>query len=213
MKLYSYFRSSASYRVRIALALKGLAHEAEYLSLPKAEHLDDRYRAINVQGLVPALADDGRVLIQSLAIMEYLEERYPRPPLLPSDPFERAYVRAISQIVACEIHPLNNLRTLKHIRKTYSLDEAGVNAWYRHWIADGFGMLEGYLVREGRSGKYCLGDTVTMADCCLVPQVFNAHRFDCDVKPFPTIMRIFDACMQLDAFSGTQPSRQPDATG
>jgi maleylacetoacetate isomerase len=211
MKLYTYFRSSASYRVRIALSYKGIAHEAAYVSLPKAEHQGDAYRGVNVQGLVPALEDGGRTLVQSLAIIEYLDERHPVPALLPKDPFERAYVRAVSQIIACEIHPLNNLRTLKHIRKAYKLDEAGVNTWYRHWIADGFAMLEGYLERERRHGRYCLGDSVSMADCCLVPQVFNAQRYECDVAPYPTIMRIFDACMQLDAFASTQPMKQADA--
>ncbi len=211
MKLYTYFRSSASYRVRIALAFKGLAHAAEYVSLPKAEHQADKYRAVNVQGLVPALEDGGRVFVQSLAIMEYLEERYPKPPLLPASPADRAYVRAVSQIVACELHPLNNLRTLKYIRKTYGLDEDGVNAWYRHWIADGFAMLEAYLNRERRAGRYCYGDMVTMADCCLVPQVFNAKRYECDLAPYPTIVRLFDESMKLEAFSATQPSKQADA--
>jgi maleylacetoacetate isomerase len=212
MKLYTYFRSSASYRVRIALAYKGIAHEAAYVSLPKAEHQGDAFRGVNVQGLVPALEDGGRVLIQSLAIIEYLDERHPEPPLLPNDPFERAYVRAVSQIIACEMHPLNNLRTLKYIRKAYKLDEEGVNTWYRHWIADGFAMLEGYLARERRSGTYCNGDAVSMADCCLVPQVFNAQRYNCELAPYPRTMRIFEDCMKLDAFASTQPMRQPDAT-
>jgi maleylacetoacetate isomerase len=211
MKLYTYFRSSASYRVRIALAYKGLAHEAAYVSLPKAEHQSDAFRGVNVQGLVPVLEDGGHVLIQSLAIIEYLDERHPAPPLLPKDPFERAYVRAVAQIIACEMHPLNNLRTLKHIRRTFKLDEEGVNTWYRHWIADGFTMLESYLAREGRAGRHCLGDAVTLADCCLVPQVFNAKRYDCELAPYPRVTRIFDECMKLDAFASTQPMRQPDA--
>ena len=211
MKLYTYFRSSASYRVRIALACKGLAHESAYVSLPKAEHQAEAFRGVNVQGLVPALEDGGRVLIQSLAIIEYLDEQYPVPPLLPKDPVERAYVRAVSQIIACEMHPLNNLRTLRFIRKTYKLDEEGVNSWYRHWIAEGFTMLEGYLLREQRHGSYCHGEAVSMADCCLVPQVFNAQRYSCDLAPYPTIMRIFDACMKLDEFASTQPMRQADA--
>jgi len=211
MKLYTYFRSSASYRVRIALACKGLAHEAAYVSLPKAEHKSEAFRGVNVQGLVPALEDGGHVLSQSLAIIEYLEEHHPVPALLPKDPFDRAYVRAVSQIIACEMHPLNNLRTLKHIRRTFKLDEEGVNTWYRHWIADGFAMLEGYLLREKRHGTYCHGDAVSMADCCLVPQVFNAQRYNCDLAPYPTIMRIFNACMRLDAFASTQPMKQADA--
>jgi len=211
MKLYTYFRSSASYRVRIALAYKGIAHEAAYVSLVKGEHRADAYREVNVQRLVPALEDDGRVLVQSLAIIEYLDERHPQPPLLPQDPVARAYVRAVAQIIACEIHPLNNLRTLKFIRKAYGLDEEGVNAWYRHWIADGFAMLEGYLERERRDGPYCNGGAVSMADCCLVPQVFNAQRYNCELAPYPRIMRIFEACMKLDAFVSTQPMKQADA--
>jgi maleylacetoacetate isomerase len=212
MKLYTYFRSSAAFRVRIALALKGLPHESAFVSLIKGEHAGAGYRAVNPQALVPALEDGGRTLIQSLAIMEYLEERHPQPPLLPADPLDRAYVRAVCGIVACEIHPLNNLRTLKHIRRTYGLDEAGVNAWYRHWIADGLGMLERYVVAEGRAGRHAFGDAPTLADCCIVPQIFNAQRYDCDLTPYPAVMRIFDACMQLEAFVAAQPSRQPDAT-
>ena len=211
MKLYTYFRSSASYRVRIVLALKALAHDVVSVSLPKAEHLTDRFKGVNPQGLVPALEDGGRVLIQSLAIMEYLDERHPVPALLPRDPFERAYVRAAAQIVACEMHPLNNLRTLKHLRAAYRLDDEGVNAWYRHWIADGFTMLESYLDREGRTGRYSFSDMVTIADCCLVPQVFNAKRYECDLARYPTVMRIFDECMKLDAFAATQPMKEADA--
>jgi maleylacetoacetate isomerase len=211
MKLYTYFRSSAAYRVRIALAYKGLAHDAAYVSLPKKEHHADAFRAVNPQALLPALEDGGRVLIQSLAILEYLDETHPEPPLLPKAPLDRAYVRAVSQIVACELHPLNNLRTLRYVKHSYKLDDDGVNTWYRYWIADGFGMLEGYLAREGRAGRYCYGDMVTIADCCLVPQVFNAQRYECDLGPYPTIVRVFGECMKLDAFTSTQPSGQPDA--
>jgi len=212
MKLHTYFRSSASYRVRIALAYKGLAPDAAYVNLPKKEHQADAFRAVNAQALVPALEEGGRVLIQSLAIMEYLEETHPEPPLLPKAPLDRAYVRAVGQIIACEIHPLNNLRTLRHVKQSYKLDDDGVNTWYRYWIADGFAMLEGYLAREGRAGRYCHGDMVTIADCCLVPQVFNAQRYECDLGPYPTIVRVFDECLKLDAFASTQPSGQPDAT-
>lgn len=211
MQLYTFFASSASFRVRIALNHKGLAYDPVSVNLRKGEQQADAYRTANVQGLVPMLIDGDRRLIQSLAIMEYLEERYPQPALLPRDPVDRAYVRALCGIVACEIHPLNNLRTLKHIRRTYGLDDAGVNAWYRHWIADGFGMIERFLVAEGRHGRYCLGDSITMADCCLVPQVFNAKRYDSDMSAYPTAMRIFEACMQLPAFDAAQPSKQPDA--
>jgi maleylpyruvate isomerase len=211
MKLYTYFRSSAAFRVRIALNYKGLAYDPAPVNLAKSEHHEAQYRGINPQGLLPALEDDGRRLIQSLAIMEYLDERYPEPSLLPKDAFDRAYVRALAGIVACEIHPLNNPRTLKHVRKAYGVDEAGINSWYRHWIAEGFDMLEGFLAAEARSGTYCLGSTVTMADCCLVPQVFNARRYECDLAPYPTVMRIFDACMKLPAFDKAQPTNQPDA--
>jgi maleylacetoacetate isomerase len=212
MKLYTYFRSSAAFRVRIALALKGLAPELAYVSLVKGEQASDAYRAVNPQALVPALEDGGRALIQSLAIMEYLEERHPEPPLLPADPLERAYVRAVCGIVACEIHPLNNLRALRHIRRTYGLDEAGVNAWYRHWIADGMGMLERYLAAERRHGRFVFGDAPGMGDCCLVPQVFNAKRYECDLAPYPIVMGLFAACMERDAFARTQPAQQADAT-
>jgi maleylacetoacetate isomerase len=211
MKLYTFFRSSASFRVRIALNYKGLKYEPAIVSLPKAEHLEARFHSVNPQGLVPALEDAGRILTQSLAIIEYLDEVHPGPKLLPSDALDRAYVRAFSQIVACEIHPLNNLRTLKYVRKAYGLDDEGVNVWYRHWIADGFQMMESFLAANARHGRYCFRDQVTMADCCLVPQVFNAQRYHCDLKPYPVAMRIHETCMKLDAFLEAQPSRQPDA--
>lgn len=211
MKLYTFFRSSASFRVRIALNYKGIRHDLALVSLPKGEHLEAKYRSVNPQGLVPALEDAGRILTQSLAIIEYLDEVHPGPRLLPSDPVDRHYVRAFSQIVACEIHPLNNTRTLKHVRKTYGLDEEGVNAWYRHWIAEGFAMMESFLTEHGKDGKYCLRDQVSMADCCLVPQVFNAQRYHCDLSAYPTVMKIHEACMKLDPFIQAQPSRQPDA--
>jgi maleylacetoacetate isomerase/maleylpyruvate isomerase len=211
MKLYTYFRSSAAYRVRIALALKGLAWEAVPVNLAQGDHLEPAFRDVNAQGLLPALEDGGEVLTQSLAIIEYLEEVHPEPPLLPRPPADRAYVRALAQIVACEIHPLNNLRTLRYLRRTYGLDDAGVNAWYQHWIAEGLAMLEAFLVAGARSGPYCLGQQVTLADCCLVPQIFNARRFACPLDAFPATMAVFDACMQLEAFAATQPSRQTDA--
>ena len=212
MKLYTFFRSSASFRVRIAMNYKGLAYEPALVSLPKGEHLEEKYKSVNAQGLVPALEDGGRILTQSLAIIEYLDEAHPGPKLLPSDPVDRHYVRAFSQIIACEIHPLNNLRTLKHIRKAYNLDEEGVNTWYRHWIAEGFEMMESFLRRERRSGKFCFRDQVTMADCGLVPQVFNAQRYKCDLAPYPTVTRLHEECMRLDAFVSAQPSNQPDAS-
>ena len=211
MKLYTFFRSSASFRVRIALNLKGIAWEPAAVNLPKAEQTQGAFRAVNPAGLVPALDDGGEVLSQSIAIIEYLEETHPLPALLPAGALERAYVRAFSQIVACEIHPLNNLRTLKHLRRTFKLDEEGVNNWYRHWIAEGFAMMESFLVANRRAGRHVYADQVTMADCCLVPQVFNAQRYECDLAPYPTVMRIFDACMKLPAFDAAQPLKQPDA--
>ena len=211
MKLYTFFRSSASFRVRIALNHKGLTYEHAGVSLPKGEHLEAGYKSVNPQGLVPALEDGGRLVTQSLAIIEYLDEVHPGPKLLPVAPLDRAYVRAFAQIIACEIHPLNNLRTRKYIAKTYKQDEEGVNAWYRHWIAEGFQMMEAFLAQEKKNGKYCYRDQVTVADCCLVPQVFNAILYKCELKPYPTVMRIHEACMKLDAFVLAQPSKQPDA--
>lgn len=211
MKLYTFFRSSASFRVRIALNHKGLAYEPALVSLPKAEHLAGPFKALSAQGLVPVLDDDGQLLTQSLAIIEYLDEVHPGPKLIPAEPLARAYVRALSQIIACEIHPLNNLRVLKHVRKTYGLEEQGVNDWYRHWIAEGFAMMESYIAGQNLSGAYCLGEQLSMADCCLVPQVFNAQRFNCDLDAYPKVMAIHEACMRLPAVIAAQPSAQPDA--
>jgi maleylacetoacetate isomerase len=211
VKLFTYFRSSAAFRVRIALNLKGLAYEAQPVSLPKGEHRQPQYAGHYPQALLPTLVLDELALSQSLAIMEYLEETRPNPPLLPKDAAGRARVRSLSLLVACEIHPLNNLRTLEHLRKGLGLGEEQVKAWYRHWIADGLAKLEADLVQGAGTGVYCHGDAPTMADCCLVPQVFNAKRYDCDMKPYPTLMRVFDACMRHDAFDRAQPSKQPDA--
>jgi maleylacetoacetate isomerase/maleylpyruvate isomerase len=211
MKLYTFFRSSAAFRMRIALNCKGLAYEPQAVSLPKDEHKLPSYLGVNPQGLVPALEDGGRIYVQSLAMMEYLEETCPQPPLLPANAGDRAYVRAVAQIIACEIHPLNNLRTLRYVKKSFGLDDDGVNVWYRHWIAEGLGGLEVFLASSKLSGKYCYRDQVTIADCCLVPQVFNAQRYQCDLLPYPTVMGIFGECMKLDAFIEAQPSRQPDA--
>lgn len=210
MKLYTYFRSSAAFRVRIALNLKGVAYEPQFVHLAKGEHLQPAYRAINPQGLLPALEVDGALLAQSLAIIEYLEETKPQPPLLPRDPLGRARVRGLSLIVACEIHPLNNPRVLKYVKNALGHSQEEVDTWYRHWIADGLAKLEAELDRPG-TGRYCHGDAPSMADCCLVPQVFNARRFNCDLAPYPAVMRVFDACMQLDAFDRAQPGKQPDA--
>ena len=211
MKLYTYFRSSAAFRVRIALNLKGLQYEAKFVHLAKGEHRAAGYAALNPQALLPTLEDGTARLNQSLAIIEYLEETHPEPRLLPRDPAARARVRALSLLVACEIHPLNNLRVLQHLRKQLGQDEAQVNAWYRHWVADGLGKLEADLAGDARTGKYSHGDSPGMADCCLVPQVFNAKRFDCELAPYPTVMRVFEACMKLVAFDAAQPAKQPDA--
>ena len=210
MRLYTYFRSSAAFRVRIALNLKGLAYEPVSVHLAKGEHRKPEYAGVYPQGLLPTLVDDGAALSQSLAIIEYLEERYPRPALLPGDAPGRARVRSLALLVACEIHPLNNLRTLQHLKRALGQSEDQVNARYRHWIADGFTKLEADLARGG-TGRFCHGESATMADCCLVPQVFNAKRYQSDLAPYPRLMRIFDACMRLEAFDRAQPSKQPDA--
>ena len=211
MKLYDYFRSSAAYRVRIALNLKGVTpDERAYVHLRMGGQRAQDYLALNPQGLVPALElDDGRVLTQSLAIIEYLDETHAAPPLLPRDAAGRARVRAIALGIACEIHPLNNLRVLQHLKRALGQNEDQINTWYRHWIADGLAKLEAEL-SAGR-GKFCHGDMPSMADCCLVPQIFNAKRYQSDLAPYPNTMRVFETCMQLEAFDRAQPSKQPDA--
>lgn len=211
MKLYTYFRSSAAFRVRIALNLKGLAYEARFVHLPKGEHKRAEYTGIDPQGLLPTLETGSQALTQSLAIMEYLEETHPVPPLLPKDASGRARVRSLSLLVACEIHPLNNLRTLAYLRKSLGQNEDQIATWYRHWIADGLAKLEADLGESGETGEFAHGSAPTMADCCLVPQVFNAKRYDSDLTPYPTVMRVFGACMKLEAFDRAQPSKQPDA--
>jgi maleylacetoacetate isomerase/maleylpyruvate isomerase len=211
VKLYTYFRSSASFRVRIALMLKGIAYEPSFVHLPKGEHRAAAYSKVNPQALTPTLElDDGEQLAQSLAIIEYIDEVHSQPPLLPKDANGRARVRSLSLLVACEIHPLNNLRTLQYLKRVLGQSEDQVNTWYRHWVADGLAKFEADLGRGG-TGKFCHGDAPTMADCCLVPQIFNAKRYQCDLAPYPVTMRIFDACMKLDAFDRAQPSKQPDA--
>ena len=210
MKLYTYFRSSAAFRVRIALNLKGLAYEPAFVHLARSEHRNPAYGSVNPQALLPTLEDGGRLITQSLAIIEYLEETRPAPPLLPKEPAARARVRALSLLVACEIHPLNNLRVLQHLKRALGQNEEQVNTWYRHWIADGLAKLEAALARA-TTGAYCHGNWPTMADCCLVPQIFNARRYHCDTAPYPATMRVFTECMKLDAFDRAQPSKQPDA--
>jgi maleylacetoacetate isomerase len=214
MKLYTFFRSSASYRVRIALNLKGLPYEAVPIHLSKDGGAQNQpgFKAINPQGLVPVLVDDeGHTLTQSLAIMEYLEAKYPAVPLLPIDELERAHVRSIALAIACDIHPVNNLRLLQYLGGPLGLSETQRNDWYRHWTELGLVALEKSLEQSGTSGKFCHGDTPTIADCCLVPQIFNARRFECDLSQTPTLVRINDACLALEAFAAASPSRQPDA--
>jgi len=211
VKLYTYFRSSAAFRVRIALNLKGLAYEAVFVHLAKGEHRQPQYAAVNPQALLPTLElDDGTRLTQSLAIIEWLEEKHPTPPLLPKEAMARARARSLAYLVACEIHPLNNLRVLQHLKRALGQSQEQIDNWYRHWIADGLAKLEAELARPG-SGRFCHGDAPTMADCCLVPQIFNAKRYHSDLAPYPTTMRVFENCMKLDAFDRAQPSQQPDA--
>jgi maleylpyruvate isomerase len=213
LELYSYFRSSASFRVRIALNLKGLPYTYKGVHLLKegGMQLKPAYRALNADGVVPTLSVDGKPLIQSMAIIEYLDETHPEPALLPKDPFDRAVVRGLAQEIACEIHPLNNLRVLKYLKHELKVAEEAKDAWYRHWIEQGFASLEVNLAQLGRVGRYAFGDTPTLIDLCLVPQVFNAQRFNIDVGAFPTIAKIHAACMELDAFQKAAPGAQPDS--
>jgi len=213
LKLYTYFRSSAAYRVRIGLNLKGLAYEAVPVHLVRGggEHLTPAYRALNAGAMVPTLVDGDAALGQSLAILEYLDETHPAVPLLPADPLGRARVRSLALTVACEIHPLNNLRVLKYLAGQFDASDEAKNAWYRHWVGEGLQIIETRLAREPQTGRYCQGETPTLADCCLIPQVFNAERFQVDLAPYPTIRRIHAACAELPAFAAAHPARQPDA--
>jgi maleylacetoacetate isomerase len=210
MKLHAAARSSASFRVRIALNLKGVPYDYVPLSLVKGDQFASEFRAMNPAELVPVLEHDGGRMTQSLAILEFLEERYPQPPLLPHDPVLRAYVRAAALSIACEIHPLNNLRVLRYLVRDLAVTEEQKNTWYRHWVEQGLAQLEAWLVGEKRCGRFVLGDDVTLADVLLVPQIFNAQRFDCRLEHVPTIMRVFDACMQIPAFEAARPEKQPD---
>ena len=211
MILHGYYRSSASFRVRIALNLKGIGYESIAWHLRQGEQRSEAFGAINPQQLVPALDDAGVVLTQSLAIIEYLDETYPEPPLLPQGAAVRAHVRALAQLIACDIHPLDNLRVLKYLRSQFEADEAVIGAWYNHWIAVGFEAIEAVLTNDARTGRFCFGDAPGLADILLVPQVANAANYALDLTPFPTIGRIYDACMALDAFEQAHPRNQPDA--
>jgi maleylpyruvate isomerase len=213
MQLYSYFRSSASYRVRIALNLKGLSYDYVPIHLLRGggEQFSPQYRKLNHDAIVPTLVDDGHALQQSLAIVEYLEETHPTPPLLPATAVDRAHVRSLALQIACEIHPLNNLRVLKYLKHTVGVTDDVKDAWYRHWVEAGFETLEARLAGDARTGKLCFGDSPTLADVCLIPQVFNAQRFKVDTARFPTIQRIYDHAVQLDAFERAAPGRQPDS--
>lgn len=208
VKLYSYFRSSAAFRTRIALNLKGLPYDTVPVHLGGGEHLRPQFAAVNPQKRVPALAlDNGEMLLQSLAIVEYLDEVHPDPPLLPKDAVERAKVRAVAQIISCDIHPLNNSGTLNYLRGTVKVDEATLNDWYRHWITVGFEAVEALI----RPAPYAFGSAVTIADLCIVPQVFNAHRFKVPLDRFPAIVAAAAAASALPAFDAARPERQPDA--
>ena len=211
MKLYNFFRSGTSHRLRIALNLKGLTAEYVAVDLRTEEHLGAVFKALNPQGLVPALVVDEAVLIQSPAIIEWLEERYPTPALLPANPQDRARVRALAAIVGCDIHPINNRRVLEYLRKTLGCDEAAVLAWCATWINEGFAALEALLAADTQRGQFCFGHTPTLADAYLVPQVESARRFKVDLTPYPNIVAIDRTCAELDAFRRAAPGVQPDA--
>jgi maleylpyruvate isomerase len=210
MILYGYALSSASFRVRIALALKKLPYESIVKNLRTGEHRQAEYLSINLQGFVPALGlDDGAVLGQSMAIIEYLDEIHPQPPLLPGAPVARARVRALAQAIACDIHPLNNLRVLRYLEEKLGQDKTTRDTWYRHWVQVGFDALERWLARDADTGRFCHGDAPTLADICLVPQVYNARRFSVDLNPYPRILAIEAACRELPAFQTAAPENQP----
>jgi len=213
MKLYTFFRSSASYRVRIALNFKGVSYEQAPIHLRRGggEQFTAAYKAVNPQALVPALEDNGKILTQSLAIIEYLEDKYPRPPLLPADPADKALVRGMALIIACEVHPIQNLRVLNYVKKEYNQTDDQVNRWAQHWINLGLTALEQLIVAQPKRGKFCFGDTPTLADICLVPQLGNARRYGSDLSQYPNILGVEKNCMTLPAFVNAAPEKQPDA--
>ena len=210
MRLYSFFRSSAAYRVRIALNLKGVDYETVSVDLPGGRHREPEFLAVNPQATIPTLDDDGTILWQSLAIIDYLDARFPVPRLIPDEPVARAHTQALAQLIACEIHPLNNLRVLRYLRGELKLDEAAVAKWYAHWVAEAFGPLE-LLVTRFSGGRFCYGNSVSVADVCLVPQVYNARRFNVDLSSYPTLVRIADGLRSDSAFARAAPEKQPDA--
>ena len=211
LQLHNFFRSGTSHRLRIALNLKGLDYQYVAVSLATQEHLSVAYKALNPQGLVPTLVVDEQVLTQTPAIIEWLEERHPTPALLPSSPEDRARVRALAALVGCDIHPINNRRILEYLRKTLGCDDAAVNAWCATWINAGFEALEALLVVDTRRGDFCFGNTPTLADAYLVPQVESARRFKVDLSSYPSIFAIDQACSRLEAFQKAAPAKQPDA--
>jgi maleylpyruvate isomerase len=212
MKLYTFFRSGTSHRLRIALNLKGIPYEHEAVDLRREGHLTPQYKAVNPQQLVPALDVGGRILTQTPAIIEWLEERHPSPPLLPKDPDQRARVRTLAAIVGCDVHPVNNRRILETLRKDFGADEDAISRWCGRWITEGFDALEALISEDVARGRFCTGDAPTLADVYLVPQVESARRFRLDMSRWPTLMSIDQACGELDAFHRAAPANQPDAT-
>ncbi len=211
MKLYSYYRSSASYRIRIILNFKGLPWEYMAVMLNRGEQKAAGYKALNPMGFVPLLATDDGLLTQSPAIAEYLEERFPSPALLPGDALLRAQVREIQSLIGCDVHPLQNLRVLNYLRDNLGQDDAGVQVWCRHWISEGFRAVESLVKSRSACGQFCIGDALSLADVWLVPQIYNAERFELDLEPFPTIVSIGRHCNSLAAFADAHPAQQPDA--
>jgi len=212
--LYTYYRSSAAYRVRIALNIKGLDYHSHFVHLLKdsGEQHKDAYRQLNPQGLIPILltGHDENPITQSVAIIEYLDESYPSPPLLPNTPSPRAWVRSLALTVCCDIHPLNNLRVHTYLKDELDIDDASRQAWYQHWVTEGLAAIESRLTASGHDSPYCHGNNPTLADLCLIPQIYNAIRFECDISSLTTLARIYSNCMALEAFANAAPENQPD---